>query len=139
MHESLLQTVFVRRVWLGRQSHEALSENVGLTRLEAGDEDVDSQIVFVTSEQVRFRDVLGDQVACSLWDGVFATYDLDSLSTTCAGWLEDVHVFEIIHFSIIYPSFVVLRENICYWANLEIFPVFSSLLLYISPKIGFTT
>ena len=54
VHKSLFQAILIRCVWLRRQPHEALLENVRFERLEARDENVNSEVVLVAAEEVRF-------------------------------------------------------------------------------------
>lgn len=133
MDESLLQAPFGRGVRLGGQTYEAILENIGLQRFVACDYDVDSQVVLVATQEMRFGEVLGDQVALALIDSIFLPNDLDASSTTCCSWLQNIHVLEIIHLTVIHPTLVVLWENISWRAQLELFAVFPPLLLHIPP------
>lgn len=139
MDKPFFQTSLRSCVWLGGQSYQTLLKDVGLERFEASNNDIDPQIVLVTSEQVRFGDIFRHQVALSFGNRVLFADDLDTFSATCACWLEYVHVLEIIHFSVIDPSFVIFRENICYRTYFKIFSVLSSLFLNISPEVGFAS
>ena len=139
MDESLLQAAFGCGVRLGCQTHEAVLENVGLERFVAGDHDVDSQVILVATQEMGFREVLGDQVALALVDGVLLADDLDAPPATSSSGLENVHVFKIIHLTVVDPALVVLRENVSGRTQLELFAVLPPLFLHIPPQVGLAT
>ena len=69
----------------------------------------------------------------------FFPYDLDTSTTTCRCWFQDIHIFKVVHFSIIYPSFIIFWQDICNWTYFKVFTMLSPLLLDISPQICFTS
>lgn len=83
------------------------------------------------------RKVLGHQVSIPLVDYVLLAYDLDASSATGGGRLQDVHVLEVVHLSVIHPPLVVLWEDVRCRRDLVFFAVLSPLLLHISPHVGF--
>ena len=86
---------------------------------------------------MRIRKVLGDKIATPLVNLVFLPYNLDSPSTTGGRRLQNIHVFEIVHLSVVHPPLVVLRENVCCRSYFEIPSVLPPLFLHISPHVGF--
>lgn len=139
MNESLLQASFGCGVGLGCQTHEAVLEDIGLERFVASDHDVDSQVILVATQEMGFREVLGDQVALALVDGVLLANNLDAPSATSSSGLENVHVFKIIHLAVVDPALVVLRENVSGRTQLELFAVLPPLFLHVPPQVGLAT
>jgi hypothetical protein len=117
------------------QPDKAILEKVGLQWLKASHYDIDPEVILVPTETMRVREVLGNQIAISLVDGVFLADNLDSPSATRRGWLQDVHVFEVVHFSIIHPPFVVFWEDVSCRGYLIVFSMLTPLLLDISPHV----
>jgi len=83
---------------------------------------------------MRSRKIFRNQVTVLQRHFVFLTDDSDAFSAACGDRLQDVKIFEAVHFSISAPSFVVLWEDIGLGAYLEILPVFSSKFLDILPQ-----
>ncbi len=134
--EPLLQTVLRGRVGLGGQPNQAVLENVGFEGVEGGDDDVDSEIVLEPPEQVGLGDVLRHEEAAALGDQVLLADDLDAPAAAGACGFEDVHVFEVVHFSVVAEALVVLGENVGERAQLEVLPVLPPLLLHVAPQVG---
>ena len=88
---------------------------------------------------MRFRHVLGYEVAWALVYLLFLTYNPDTSSTTGTCWFHDVHVLVITHLSFIAPTLVVFWEQVSRRADLEVFSVPSPLALHVSPEVTFVT
>ena len=83
-----------------------------------------------------FAQVLRDKVALSFRYGVLLTNDLDASAATCSGGFQNIHVFEVIHLTVVLESLVVFREDVSQRADFEVFAMLSSLLLDIPPQVG---
>lgn len=83
--------------------------------------------------------VFGHQVAIPLVYLVLLSDDFDSSSAWRGSWLQNVHVFKVVHFSVIHPPFVILWENVGCRCNFEVPTMFPPLLLHITPHVGFRT
>lgn len=81
------------------------------------------------------REVLGHQVARSLVDLLLLADDADASAATRGSWLHDVHVFEVVHFTLVHPPLVILWEYVGWRADLEVLAVPPSLALGVSPEI----
>ena len=135
MHKPLLQTGLRSRIGHGCQSDQAILEHVNLERIEADHQDVDSEVIFVASDQVGFADVFGYYIAVALVDGLFLAYDADTPATTRRNRLYYEHVLEVVHLSVDAPAFVVFGHDVSRWTDIEGLAVESFHALHISPHI----
>jgi hypothetical protein len=137
MNESFLESLLVCGILLCCQPHQSVLENVGFQRVKAGDEYVDSEVVFVSPEEVWLCNILLNQVAASLFvfDLVLLTNDLYSSAAACSSWLQNVHVFVVVHLSVVDPSFVVLWQDVSGGTDVELFALLSPLSLNVSPQV----
>jgi hypothetical protein len=85
------------------------------------------------------RDVFLHKVAWTLADGLLFGDDSDTSTTTGGCWLENIHFLEVVHFSFVAESFVVLWEQICIRTYFKVFAISSSLTLDVSPEVAFVT
>jgi hypothetical protein len=106
--------------------------------VEAGDDDVDSQVVFVALQEMRLGEVLGDQVSLLLLDVVLLAHDSNALATTHVSWLQNVEIFVVAELSLLLPPLVVLWKYVSRRTDLEFFSMSPSLSLGIPPEVGLT-
>lgn len=137
MDESFLEGALCCRIWLSCKSDKSLRELVSFKGFEACDNDIDAHIVLVTSEQVGFGEVLLDQVAMPLADCLLSSNNTDTTTTARSRWFHYVHVPEVRSLTFLVPAFVVFREQVSWWTDLEFPTMASSLPLHISPQISF--
>ena len=108
-------------------------EEVNLERVETGHQNIETQIVFVPSEQMRLRDVLGNHVATAFCYLCLLANDLDSAATTRGRWLHNVHVLVALNFSVDLPAFIVFREQVSHRTDVELLAVESPHALHVPP------
>ena len=84
-----------------------------------------------------FAQVFGNKIALLLRNLILLADDFDAPAATSSSWFQNVHVLKVIHFAIILKSFIILRKYVGQRTNFEVFAVLSSLLLDVSPEIGF--
>ena len=83
--------------------------------------------------------IFGNEVALFLWYRILFSNNSDTFSATSTCWFENIHVLVIIHFTVINPTFIIFWKYISDWTNFEFLAMFTSLLLNISPQVGFAT
>ena len=133
MDESLLQATFSSGVWLCCKSHEALLEDVCFQRLKAGDDNIYPHVILVSSQQMWLRDVLRHKISRPLRHILLTADDTDATTATARCGLHDIHILEVIVFTLLHPAFVILWEEVCWWTYLEVFTMPSSLPLGVPP------
>ena len=80
--------------------------------------------------------ILGDKVAATLSHRVLLADDLDATAARGTCWLEDKHVFVVVHLAIINESLVILRKDVGLRTDVELLAMLSALLLDVSPEVG---
>jgi hypothetical protein len=86
---------------------------------------------------VRLRQILRNQIAGALVDLLLFADDPYPFPATRAGWLEDVHVFEIVQLPFVAPPLVVFGEDVGRRAYFEVSTVPPPLPLSIPPQVTF--
>ena len=95
MDESLLKHLWVVCVFLSCKSHQTLFEQKDLQRIEASHHDINSEVIFISVNQVRVLHILGNNVTIFLVDLSFRPNYFDTFATRARGWLHDVHILVI--------------------------------------------
>ena len=72
---------------------------------------------------MRLADVLGNDDSASLVDLLFFADHPDSFTTARRNWFQNIHIFEVVNFSIYTPSLVVFGHDVGGRANVESFTV----------------
>lgn len=137
MHKTLFQTWLACWVGNGGQSYQAIFEQINSHGVHGGHQNVQTQIVLVTVYQVWFRHVLRHDIPTSFANLLLFANNADSFATTCRYRLHNVHIFEISHFTINLPSFVIFGENVRSRTNVEGLPVETPHSLHITPHVIF--
>ena len=75
----------------------------------------------------------------TLVDILFLADDSDTFSTTCSNRLHNVHILEVVYFSVNAPALIVFWHDVSGWTDIESFAVKTPHALYISPHIVFST
>ena len=133
MNETLLKTALTGAVGHGSQAHKALLEQVNLEGLKAGDQHVQTQIVFVPPNQVGLVQVLADDVAALLAHVLFLANHADAPTATARCRLKDVHILEVGHLAVDLPALVVLRENVGVGRNVKLLAIEATHPLHVAP------
>ena len=81
--------------------------------------------------------ILRDYDTISFVDLLLLSYDSDSFTTTGSHRFQNVHVFEVVYFSVDGPSFVVLGHDVGRWTDIKSFTVETSHPLNIPPHVVF--
>lgn len=63
-------------------------------------------------------------------------YDFYTSAAAETRRLEDVHVLEVRHFTVVQPSFVIFRQDVSSGTNFKVSALFASLPLAIPPHVG---
>lgn len=85
-----------------------------------------------------FANVFRDYVATSFIDNLFAADYANTFAARCSVRLYDVHVLEVTAFAIVYPTFVVLREDVARWGDIESFAMETAHSEHIAPHTVFS-
>ena len=137
MHEALFQTWLACGVGDGGQPYQAIFEQIDSHGVHRSHQNIQTQIVLVSVDQVRLWHVLRHNIAAPLAHLLLFSDNTNPFATTCRNWLHNVHVFEIAHFTINLPSFVIFGENVRRRTNVEGFAVETSHSLHITPHVIF--
>ena len=75
-------------------------------------------------------------------DSVFHVFFANNFDTFSAGevvWFHDEDVTVAVEFSLLFPSFESLRENVGAWTNVKFWVMFSAHFTHVTPQTGFIT
>lgn len=112
MDVPLVDRLLIIGVLLGRETDQALLKEVDFERVKAGDERVDAHIVLEPVDQVRIRDVLGDNVARLPLNFLLLADHLDSTTARRCTGLHNVHVAVVVSLSVHRELAIVVWEEV---------------------------
>lgn len=120
MHVSQIGRFLTIRIFLRGKSDKAFFEKVNLQWVESWHQRVDPQIILKSFDQVGIAHVLRDNIAWLSLHFLLLANDFNATTARRSAWLHDVHMSIVFWFSIHRELSVVIREQICLWAEIEL-------------------